>query len=71
MSWLDSILSRGRWLRARECGSQLPENPTIADFKIEAFRIGQLAKELQNSGHHWSDAQWREISKWIERLENK
>lgn len=47
----------------------LPENPTLADFQNEAFRIAQLAKEVQNVEHHWSADQWREVSKAIERLE--
>ena len=73
MSWLSSILIRGAKLRLKEMGqeSTLPDNPTIADIKKEAISIGQLAKEIQNESHHWSDDQWRKISKAIEALESK
>lgn len=73
MTWLSKILLRGRKLRMKEVGyeSTLPENPTFADFKKEAHSIGQLAKEIQNNDHHWSDEQWRKISKTIEKLEDK
>ena len=67
--WLDKILRKGLKIMAAECGSELPENPTLDDFK-EATRIGQLAKELQNTDHHWSNEQWRKISKAIEKLED-
>ena len=69
--WLDKILRNGLKIRAAECGSELPENPTMDDFKKEAMRIGQLAKEIQNIDHHWSEEQWREISKAIEAVEDK
>lgn len=69
MGWLDDLLRRARGLKKQECGNMLPENPTLADFQNEAFRIAQLAKEVQNVKHHWSADQWREVSKAIERLE--
>lgn len=71
MSWLQNILDQARRIRKAECGSTLPENPTLADFKAEAFRIAQMAKEVQNSEHPYPDAQWRKISKAIEGLEQK
>jgi len=73
MGWLNEIIKRGSRLRLKELGyeRELPENPTLDDIKKEAFSIGQLAKEVQNTKHHWSDEQWREISKAIENLEKK
>lgn len=49
----------------------LPEKPSFADFKKEAREIAQLAKEVQNVRHCWSDEEWRKISRIIERLEEK
>ena len=69
--WLDKILRKGLKIRLAESGSELPENPTMDDFKKEGMRIVQLAKELQNTEHHWSDKQWREISKALEGIEDK
>lgn len=73
MTWLNRILQRGHKLRMKEIGfeSTLPENPTLADFKKEAHLIGQLAKEIQNQDHYWSDEHWKKISKTIEKLEDK
>lgn len=49
----------------------LPENPMLDDLKKEAYLIGQLAKEVQNVEHPWSEEQWRRISKAIEKIENR
>jgi len=69
--WLDKILRKGLKIRLAEKGIELPENPTLDDFKKEAMRISQLAKEVQNTKRIWSDEQWRKISKAIEKLEYK
>lgn len=50
MKKLADVLSHGAWLKGRENGLELPENPTLDDFKKEAFRIAQLGKELAISG---------------------
>lgn len=69
--WLNNILTQGRRLRKREYGSELPDNPTPADFKKEMYRIAQMAKEVQNTERPWSDDHWKKISKAIEALEKK
>lgn len=69
MGWLQDILDSARRIKARECGSTLPDNPTLADLRREAFYIAQLAKEDQNMNKRYSDEQWRKLSKAIERLE--
>jgi len=68
---LGDILHKALRLKALEAGSELPENPTLDDFKKEAFRIAQLAKELQSStpGGHWDQEHWQKISKQIEKIE--
>jgi uncharacterized protein Yka (UPF0111/DUF47 family) len=33
------------------------------------FELAQMVKEVQNVEKHWTEEQWREISKAIERLE--
>lgn len=73
MGWLNDILLRGAKLRLKELGAEstLPDNPTAADIRREAYLLTQLAKEVQNSkpGGFWSQSHWREISKAIERIE--
>jgi hypothetical protein len=72
MGWLGDILDRGRRLQLAEVkatiGWELPENPTPAEIRAEAFRISQMAKVVQNTEHPWSDDQWRKISKAIEAI---
>lgn len=68
---LSDILGRAAKIKQQEAREQLglPENPSIADFRRVARDIGQQAKEVQNTMHHWSDDQWRKISQSIEKLE--
>ncbi len=69
--WLDKILQRGHRIRKAECGSELPDNPTMDDIRKEVYRIAQMAKEVQNNTKYWSEKDWREISKAIEAVEDK